>query len=214
MTQQAGFLSKLGLSEDDAKLAVLSGTQAFSAGATKVNSIGMAQITSQYAADSDKRRAQGDRTKLDKDKAAVNAAALTRTMATQVDAMNAQGAQQVAAATSGITGTSMKDISSAMAMEEDIRIQNIITQTEAQRYNINKQQQTIDYQMKVAEVVRKGQAKAASRSRGMAAFNTVLQIGMSAYMGATAAGNQTGGTQDFSKVGGQSAGLPTWAPNN
>ena len=191
MTQQAGFLSKLNLSEDDVKAAALGSINAFSEGADKFTQIGMAQITSQYAADADRRRAQGDRTKLDKDKAAVNAAALTRTMATQVDAMNAQGAQQVASATSGITGTSMQDISSSMAMEEDIRIQNIITQTEAQRYNINKQQQTIDYQMKVAEVIRKGKAKAANRSRGMAAFNTALQIGMSAYMGATAAGNQT-----------------------
>ena len=130
-----------------------------------------------------------ERTKLDKDRKAVNDAALTRTMATQVDAMNAQGAQQVAAAASGITGTSMKDISSAMAFEEDVRIQQILSQTEAQRYNINKQQQTIDHQMQLAEATHAANQSALKKNRKFSAFNSIIQTGLSAYMGATKSGN-------------------------
>ena len=191
MLPQAGFLSSLGLSPDDAKAGALAATKAFSDGVAKDNEIGMAQITGQYSIQSDRRNAQSGRSKLEKDKAAVNAASLTRTMATQVDAMNAQGAQQVAAAASGITGTSMKDISSAMALEEDVRIQSILTQTEAQRFNINKQQQTIDYQMELAELSHTANQKMLKSNRKFNSFNTIMQVGMSAFMGGTKAGNQT-----------------------
>jgi hypothetical protein len=191
MLPQAGFLSSLGLSPDDAKAGALAATKAFSEGVAKDNEIGMAQITGQYSIQSDRRNAQSGRSKLEKDKAAVNAASLTRTMATQVDAMNAQGAQQVAAAASGITGTSMKDISSAMSLEENVRIQSILTQTEAQRFNISKQQQTIDYQMELAELSHTANQKMLKSNRKFNSFNTIMKVGMSAFMGGTKAGNQT-----------------------
>lgn len=174
-------LEKLGLTEDDAKMMGMGAMQGLSQGIQSINNSKMQDILSEYAIQSDRRRAQNERNSLSKTKQSVNAAALTRSMSTQVSAMQAEGTMQVSAAASGMQGTSMDDISASMELAKNSQLQQITTDTEAIRQNIGRQQQTIDTEMARAEVMHQGNKDMRKRNRKFSAFNSIVQSGMSGF---------------------------------
>lgn len=181
-------LDKLGLTEDDAKMMGMGAMQGLSQGIQSINNSKMQDILSEYSIQSDRRRAQNERNALTQTEQSVNSASLTRSMSTQVSAMQAEGTMQVSAAASGMKGTSMDDISASMELAKDSQLQQITTDTEATRRNINRQQQTIDTEMARAEVMHQGNKDIRKSNRKFTAFNSIVQGGMSGFMNSQALG--------------------------
>jgi len=145
-------------------------------------------INSEYSIHNDRIRAQAERNALTAQSDQVQDASLQKQQAVQIQAMQAKGSQNVANATTGTKGTSADDIKNAGDLSRNVQLQAITSQNEAVYANLNRQRQTIDYNMERAEVMHKGNKKLLKDNAKWSIINSIIQGGASGYMNAKTLG--------------------------